>query len=221
MILNEKQTLRKRQSMSSMLTFLFTMTLLMIPAVAIDLPEGAKVGDVAPNFMLTDTENKSVSLTGYAQAKGVILVFTCNTCPYALKYEDRIIALNDKFSKYGYPVIAVNSNDPNIVPEDSPEQMRKRVSDKKFGFPYLIDETQVVAKAYGARKTPHAYVLQRAARGPGFTIEYIGAIDDDPELENPSRTKYVEKAIEALLGSTKPETTFTKAIGCTIKWKKS
>lgn len=203
----------------SMVSFLLAVTLSLMPAMAIDLPEGAKVGDAAPDFVLLNSEDKRVGLASYAEAKGIILVFTCNTCPYALKYEDRIIALNEKFSKAGYPVVAINSNDPNIVPEDSREHMQKRVAEKKFKFPYLIDETQSVAKAYGARKTPHVYVLQRNVRG--FTIEYIGAIDDDPDQENASKTKYVEKAIEALLGSAKPATTFTKAIGCTIKWKKS
>lgn len=204
----------------SMLSFLLAVTLSLMPALAIDLPEGAKVGDAAPDFVLMNTEDKRVGLASYTEAKGIILVFTCNTCPYALKYEDRIIALNEKFSKLGFPLVAINSNDPKIIPEDSREHMQKRVADKKFGFPYLIDETQNVAKAYGARKTPHVYVLQRTARG-GFSIEYIGAIDDDPDQENASKTKYVEKAVEALLGSAKPATTFTKAIGCTIKWKKS
>lgn len=202
-----------------MASILLAVTFCLMPVMAIDLPEGAKVGDAAPDFVLKNTQDKRVGLASYAEAKGVILVFTCNTCPYALKYEDRIIALNEKFSKLGYPVIAINSNDPNIIPEDSPEQMQKRVADKKYTFPYLIDETQSVAKAYGARKTPHAYVLQRTPRG--FSVEYIGAIDDDPDQDNASKTKYVERAVEALLGSAKPATTFTKAIGCTIKWKKS
>ena len=209
----------KKSRNPSMLTFLLAVTLSLMPALAIDLPEGARVGDAAPDFVLLNSEGKRVGLASYAEAKGVILVFTCNTCPYALKYEDRIIALNEKYSKAGFPVVAVNSNDPNIIPEDSRENMQKRVAEKKFKFPYLIDDTQDVAKAYGARKTPHVYVLQRTVRG--FAIEYIGAIDDDPDQDNPSKTKYVEKAIEALLGSAKPATTFTKAIGCTIKWKKS
>lgn len=209
-----------RSRTPSMLAFLLAVTLSLMPAMAIDLPEGAKVGDAAPDFVLLNTEGKRVGLASYAEAKGVILVFTCNTCPYALKYEDRIIALNEKYSKAGFPVVAINSNDTNIVPEDSREHMAKRVAEKKFKFPYLIDETQDVAKAYGARKTPHVYVLQRTVRG-GFSIEYIGSIDDDPDQDNTFKTKYVEKAIEALLGSAKPAVTFTKAIGCTIKWKKS
>lgn len=210
----------KNSRMGSMLLFMIAAMLNLMPALAIDLPEGVKVGDLAPDFVLANTEDKGVGLSTYAKAKGIILVFTCNTCPYAIKYEDRIIALNEKYAKLGYPVVAINSNDPNIVPGDSREAMQRRVSDKKFGFPYLIDETQAVAKAYGARKTPHVYVLQRTPRG-GFTVEYIGAIDDDPEQENPARTPFVDNAVHALLGSAKPVTTFTKAIGCTIKWKKS
>ncbi|MDZ4744578.1 MAG: thioredoxin family protein [bacterium] len=203
----------------TMVSFLFAVTLGLMPVMAIDLPEGAKVGDAAPDFILKNTDDKRVGLASYAEAKGIILVFTCNTCPYSVKYENRIIALNEKFSKKGFPVVAINSNDPSVMPDDAPDHMKQRALDKKFTFPYLFDETQSVAKAYGARRTPHVYVLQRTPRG--FSIEYIGAIDEDPDEEQAARPMFVDKAVEALLAGKKPEPSFTKAIGCTIKWKKS
>src|SRR5690606_4664699 len=109
--------------------------------------------------------------------KGYILIFTCNHCPFAKMYEDRIIDLHNKYAPKGFPVIAINPNDPTIVPDDSFENMQKRAEKKDYPFPYLFDETQSTAKAYGAEKTPHVYVLEK--KGNDFYVQYVGAIDNN------------------------------------------
>jgi peroxiredoxin len=180
---------------------------------------GYKVGDLASDFNLKNINEKMVSLAKYKQAKGFIVVFTCNHCPYAKAYERRIMTLDAEYAVKGYPVIAINPNDPKAYPEDSFENMQKRAIEKQYTFPYLIDETQAVAKAYGARVTPHVYLLQKTEKG--LVVAYVGAIDNDTENINPNRTNYVAPAIEALLAGKLPSIAQTKAIGCSIKWKES
>jgi len=184
-----------------------------------DLPDGVRVGDIAPDFKLKNVDGSMVTLAEtFGNQKGAIVVFTCNHCPYSVKYEDRIIALHNEFGPLGYPVVAINPNDPTVSPEDSYELMIERSSEKGFKFPYVFDATQRTALAYGARRTPHVYVLSKQKKG--FVVEYIGAIDDNPNDAAAVSTAYVSKAIQALLGGAPVETNFTKAIGCTIKWKK-
>lgn len=180
--------------------------------------EGFKVGSKATDFKLKNVDGKMVSLSDYKDAKGYIVVFTCNHCPFAKKYESRIIALDKKYKKLGYPVIAINPNDPAVEPEDSYENMQKVAKAKKYPFPYLFDETQDVAHAYGATRTPHVYLLQK--EGNSNVVKYIGAIDDNSDDASAVKEKYVENAVDALLGGKPIATDFTKAIGCTIKWKK-
>ncbi|RKR82678.1 AhpC/TSA family protein [Mucilaginibacter gracilis] len=179
---------------------------------------GYKVGDVAADFKLKNVDGKMVSLADYKSAKGYIVVFTCNHCPYAKAYESRIMDLDKMYAPKGYPVIAISPNDPVSEPQDSFDNMKKLAAEKKYTFPYTIDETQDVTRAYGAKATPHVYVLQRTTIGN--VVKYIGAIDNDTEGTNPARIKYVEAAVNALLISKTIETNTTKAIGCSIKWKK-
>jgi hypothetical protein len=146
-------------------------------------------------------------------------VFTCNHCPYAKKYESRIIALHDDYAHEGYPVIAINPNDPSQVPEDSFENMVKRAEEKQYPFHYAFDETQEVARRFGATRTPHVFLLHREADGK-FRVAYIGAIDDSPDDPTAVEQEYVRNAIEALKTGSKVDPTFTKAVGCTIKWRK-
>lgn len=180
---------------------------------------GYKPGDTAKDFKLKNVNGKTVSMADYKSAKGFIVVFTCNHCPFAKKYEDRIIALDKKFSSQGYPVIAINPNDPTEYPEDDFENMKKRAQEKEYGFPYLLDETQDIAKTYGATKTPHVYVLQKV--GKTQVVKYIGAIDDNTDDEAAVKDKYVENAIANINAGKPVEPSETKAIGCGIKWKKS
>ncbi|HMI06337.1 MAG TPA: thioredoxin family protein [Flavobacterium sp.] len=178
-------------------------------------PKGYKVGDIATDFRLKSTDNKMVSLKDYKDAKGFIVIFTCNHCPFAKAYEDRIIALDKKYSKLGYPVIAINPNNPAKQPEDAFDRMRTRAKEKNFTFPYLFDEGQRVFPQYGATKTPHVYLLQKTSKGN--EVKYIGAIDDNSEDAKAVKEKYVENAVNALLSNKEISVKETKAIGCSIK----
>jgi peroxiredoxin len=191
----------------------------MIGGSAIAGEGGYQVGDKASGFKLKNVDGTWVSLDDYKDAKGFIVIFTCNHCPYAKAYEDRIIALDRKYAKAGYPVIAINPNDAVSYPEDSYENMQKRAKEKGFTFPYLFDEEQVVYPVYGATRTPHVYILSKT--GTEMTVEYIGAIDDNYEDASKVSARYVEDAVDALMKGSKPEVTSTKAIGCSIKAKKS
>jgi len=182
------------------------------------MADGYKIGDKVNDFSLKNVDGKMVSLADSKDAKGFIVVFTCNHCPYAKAYEERIMELDKKYSPKGFPVVAINPNDPDIVPDDSFEAMVERAQEKSYTFPYLYDETQEVATAYGATRTPHVFVLERAK--DKLVVRYIGAIDNNTEDAEQADKKYVEDAIEALLSGKSVAVTETKAIGCTIKWRK-
>ena len=175
---------------------------------------GYNVGDKAADFKLENINGKYVSLSDFKDAKGFIVIFTTNHCPYAKAYEDRIIALNNKYAPKGYPVIAINPNNPELNGEDSFENMQVRAKEKRFNFPYLFDAKQTVYPEYGATRTPHVFILSK--KGKDLIVEYIGAIDDNYDDPSAVKQKYVENAVNALLAGSKPEVTFTKAIGCSI-----
>lgn len=176
---------------------------------------GYKVGDIATDFSLKNIDNKKVSLKDIKDAKGYIVIFTCNHCPYAQAYEDRIIALDKKYKKLGYPVIAINPNNPEKQKDDSFDLMKVRAKEKGFTFPYLLDEGQKIYPQYGATKTPHVYILQKTSKGN--QVKYIGAIDDNYGDEKAVKQKYVENAVDALLKNKEVAVKETKAIGCSIK----
>jgi peroxiredoxin len=178
---------------------------------------GYKIGDTATDFSLVNIDDKNVSLSDYKDARGFIVIFTCNHCPYAVAYEDRIMALDKKYKNQGYPVIAINPNDPEKQPEDSFDMMKVRAKEKGFTFPYLMDEGQKIYPQYGATKTPHVFLLQKTDEGN--VVRYIGAIDDNHEDASQVKDRYVENAVEALLKGEEITVTETKAIGCTIKVK--
>lgn len=178
---------------------------------------GYKLGDNAGDFKLRNVDGQTVSLSNFSNAKGFIIVFTGNACPYAKLYEDRILELDREFSPKGYQLIAINPNDPLKSPEDSFEMMRKKASDKGFRFPYLYDENQNVAKTFGATHTPQAYVLKNL--GGKYKVSYIGAIDDNHRDESLATERYVENAVNQLLSGRDVQVKYTKTVGCTIKWK--
>ena len=177
-----------------------------------------KIGDKVADFKLENIDNKMVSLSDFSSEKGVIIIFTCNHCPYSIAYEDRIIALDKKYKSLGYPVVAINPNDPIAYPEDSFGNMIIRAKEKGFTFPYLFDAKQSIFPTYGATKTPHVFVLKNT--NGVFTVEYIGAIDNSAKDETKVTKKYLENAINDLLAGNKPAVNTTKAIGCSIKIKK-
>jgi len=176
---------------------------------------GYGVGDIAKDIHLKNINGTYVSYDDYPDAKGFIVVFTCNTCPFSVANENRIIALDAKYKNVGYPVIAINPNNPDIQPGDSFEAMQKRAKEKGFTFPYLFDEGQKVYPLYGATKTPHVYLLQKTEKGN--EVKYIGAIDDNSRNPNAVKVKDLENAVDALLNGETIEITETKAIGCSIK----
>lgn len=179
--------------------------------------EGYKVGDKAADFNLKNVNDKMVSMSDYPDAKGFVVIFTCNHCPFAKAYQDRIIAIDKKYRPEGYPVIAISPNDPSLVPEDSFAEMQKRAKEKNYPFPYLIDAKQVVYKEYGATRTPHVFLLKK--EGKDLVVKYIGAIDDNYQDASQVKQPYLANAIDALLAGKDPDPDFTKAIGCSIKSK--
>ncbi len=177
--------------------------------------KGYDIGDVATDFKLENIDGNFISLSDFTQAKGFILIFTCNTCPYAVAYEDRIEALNKKYASKGYPVVAIMPNDISIKPGDSLAAMKKRATEKGFTFPYVIDREQSIFPQYGATKTPHVYILEK--ENNTNIVRYIGAIDDNYKDALMVKTKYVENAVDTLLNSKEVSISKTKAIGCSIK----
>lgn len=191
------------------------MLIMLITGTLTTRADGYKVGDKASDFSLKNIDGKMVSLANYPDAKGFVVIFTCNHCPFAKAYESRIMELDKKYSKKGYPVIAINPNDPEIVPEDSYDAMKARAIEKGYTFPYLIDESQEVYKMYGATRTPHVFILNK--ENGNLVVKYIGTIDDNYQDASAVTQHYVEDAINALLAGKNPDPDFTKAIGCTIK----
>ncbi|WP_417289928.1 thioredoxin family protein [Corallibacter sp.] len=201
--------------MKTLKAIIAIMALVLFSAFTITNEGGYKVGDIATDFKLENIDGTMVSLADYKDAKGFIVIFTCNTCPYAVAYEDRIEALNKKYASKGYPVIAIMPNNTDVKPGDSMEAMRARAKEKGFTFPYLMDAGQKIYPQYGATKTPHVFVLQKTSKGN--QVKYIGAIDDNYQDANAVNQKYVENAVDALLEGKEIKETHTRAIGCSIK----
>lgn len=175
-----------------------------------------QLGDKVGDFNLRNVDGKLVSLSDYNTAKGFIVVFTCNHCPFSKAYEDRIIALNNLYASKGYPVIAINPNDPTAYEDDSFENMQARAKEKNYTFPYLED-TQGVGQRFGAKRTPHVFILQKS--GGDNILRYIGTIDDSAQDASGVTKKYVEDAVNNLLNGKPVVTQTTRAIGCAIKWR--
>jgi len=200
-----------KSQIGKLLLALFTFTLISAVAPVVD---AYKVGEQAADFSLKNVDGSMVSLADYKGVNGYIVVFTCNTCPYAEMYEDRIIALHNKYASQGYPVVAINPNDPSVKPGDDFASMQTRSKEKKFPFKYLFDDGQKVYPAFGATRTPHVFLLDA-----NRYIRYIGAIDDNAQDASLVSVKYLENAIASLKAGNNPDPSETKAIGCTIKVK--
>lgn len=202
------------------LRILFTIVLAVVASFQVAAQDsGFKIGDKASDFNLKNVDGKMVSLTSMPDIKGAIVIFSCNTCPYVVAYEDRMIDLHNKYAAMGYPVIAINPNDEKVSPGDSFEKMQERAKQKNFPFPYVYDKTQEVIKTYGGTRTPHVYLLNK--EGNDFIVKYIGAIDNNYQDANAVTERYVENAMSAIMGGKSIPLTTTKAIGCTIKWTKA
>src|SRR5690554_7963438 len=173
------------------------------------------VGSVAPDFSLPNIDGTTVSLSDYENEKGVIVIFSCNPCPYVIAYEDRMIALHNEFAPLGYPVVFINPNDPVQQPADVVERMRERAEAKGYPFPYLVDEGQHVYPAYGASRTPEIFLLKNNGNG-NFTVAYTGTVDDNYKDAAAVTAPYAANAVRALLAGNNPDPATTVAIGCGI-----
>ncbi|TKD59077.1 thioredoxin family protein [Flavobacterium sp. ASW18X] len=194
---------------------LFTNLLILLFVAVGWAQNGYEIGDKASDFSLKNVNGKVVSLVDYPEAKGFLVIFTCNTCPYAQAYEDRIIELHTKYAPKDVPVIAINPNNPVVEPGESFKEMIARADAKEMEYPYLVDEGQKVFPLYGATRTPHVFLLEKTQNGN--IVRYIGAIDDNYQNAALVEDRYVEDAVNAMLAGKQIEVTTTKAIGCSIK----
>lgn len=173
-----------------------------------------EIGQKAPDFSLPGVDGKTYSLDSFADAKVLVVVFSCNHCPFVVGSEDR---MNDFYRDYrdkGVAMVAINSNETENHPTDSFEHMVQRAADKGFEFPYVRDESQEVALAYGALRTPHWYVFDSDGR-----LRYTGRMDDNPREPGKETTHELRDAVEAILTGKTPEVEVTNPIGCNVKWK--
>lgn len=173
-----------------------------------------KIGSKAPDFNLIATNDKSYSLNSFDEKKALIIVFSCNHCPYVQAYEERIKQIQKDYGN-DLQVAAINSNEDINYPEDSFEEMKNRASQREFNFPYLRDETQQTAKAYGASHTPEIFLFDKERK-----LAFHGKIDDNWQDEKNVRARYLRNAIDELLAGKTISVPETFTIGCTIKWKR-
>lgn len=176
--------------------------------------EELAIGAAGPTFSLMGTDGKTYSLADYKEKKGVAVIFTCNACPYAKAFEDRINKLAKEYQPKGIAFVAINPNDPGRVPEDSYDNMVKRAKEKGFVFPYVYDSTSEVAAAYGAKVTPHVFLLDANSK-----LVYRGRIEDETDAKK-VKSRDLKEALNALLAGKPIKMTETKAFGCSIKWRK-
>lgn len=172
-------------------------------------------GDSLIEFSLPATDGQTYSAHEFFRsAKAAIVVFTCNHCPYVRAWEDRINALARDYTSQDVRMLAISSNDVSRYPADSMENMAKRAVEKSFVFPYLYDESQTVAYAYGAERTPELFLFDASGK-----LRYHGALDDNYEDESAVKHRYAKEALDAIIADKEVLTPETKPVGCTIKWK--
>lgn len=175
--------------------------------------EGIALGDAAPELELPDTEGYTTTLPEEGEANAVVVVWTCNHCPYALAWHDRITSVARDYAPRGVRFVAVNSNDAERYPSDSPEAMAERYEAWQWGMPYVFDETQETARSFGAQTTPDLFVFDGDLR-----LRYRGAPDADPK-DASQEAAWLRAALDAVLEGEEPEPAETKPVGCSIKWK--
>ena len=173
-----------------------------------------KLGDKAPDFKLPGVDGQTHILHDYADKNALVVIFSCNHCPYVQAWEDRIINIQSNYMGDGIQLIAISTNDTAEYPADSFSEMIKRSSQKGFNFPYLYDESQTIAKAYGAERTPEVFVFDNTQK-----LAYHGAIDDNYEDPASVKEHYLRNALDAIISNATPSVPETPPIGCTIKWK--
>ncbi len=173
-----------------------------------------KIDSLLPQFNLPGTDGNSYSSEGFKNKNILIVIFSCNHCPYVQAYEERMIDLQKEFKDRGVQIVAINSNDDSKYPEDSFDEMKKRAVERKFNFPYLRDETQKIAKAFGASHTPQIFLFNKERK-----LKYEGKIDDNWQEPDRVQNHYLRDAITEVLDEREVSIPETFSIGCTIKWK--
>ncbi len=172
-----------------------------------------ELGERAPEFSLPGVDGKTYRLSGFRDQPVLCVIFMCNHCPYVKATIDRMIALQRDYAARGVQLIGINANETANYPEDDLPHMIRWAKEKPITFPYLRDEAQAVARAYGAERTPHIFLFDRER-----TLRYTGAIDDNVQDPTKVKHRYLQEAIDALLANQAPKETQTHAMGCTIKW---
>jgi thiol-disulfide isomerase/thioredoxin len=181
-------------------------------SIAGEFNQVLSIGDAAPSWNdLPGVDGKSHSLADLKDSKAIVVVFTCNSCPYAVDVEDRLVALNNKYSDKGVSLVAVNVNQ---VEDDRLPAMKQKAEAKKFEFAYLFDETQKIAKEFGAKYTPEFFVIDGERK-----VAYMGAMDDSPDGRKVTKS-YVDSAIESVLAGGRPDVTETVPIGCRVRMER-
>jgi len=186
------------------------------PMFAQDAPKALGLGAAIPmaDQKMKNVDGKEIAVADVKGAKGTLVVFTCNACPYAKGWEDRIVALGNEYKSKGIGVIAVNANDPGKVSEDGYDQMKTRAQEKHFGFPYVVDATSGLAKAYGATRTPEAFLFDAQGK-----LVYHGTIDDNMQDPEKVSSRYLSDALAAVSSGKDVPVKETKAMGCGIKFR--
>jgi peroxiredoxin len=171
------------------------------------------ITETAPSFTLPGVDGRDHSLDDYGDAESLVLVQSCNHCPYVQAWEGRLIAIQQEYGDRGVRIVAISSNDVSKHPEDSFDQMQLRAREQGFNFDYLYDESQEVARALGSERTPEVFVFDRERR-----LAYHGAIDDSRD-ESAVTIRYLRDALDAVLTREVPAVAETPPVGCTVKWR--
>lgn len=185
-------------------------------AFAQDAPSSLAIGLAAPkaDVAMKNVDGKEVSIRSVAGAKGTLVVFTCNHCPWAKAWESRIVEIGNAAAAKGIGVIAVNANDPAAYAEDSFDEMRKRAGERGMRFPYVVDADSGVARAFGATRTPEVFLFD--AKG---LLVYKGAVDDNAKDPAAVKERFLANAVDAVASGSAPKVSETKALGCSIKFR--
>jgi len=173
------------------------------------------IGSHIVAFKLKNVDGKMISAEELSKGKqATVIIFSCNHCPYVQAWEDRIVQLGKTYEPRGVAFALINANDPTKHPEDSYPEMIKRAKSKGYPFPYLHDEDQSVAKAYGATRTPEVFLFNAQGK-----LRYHGRVDDNYEDPKKVRSQDLKDALEAVLGGQAPTVSETPVVGCSVKWK--
>jgi peroxiredoxin len=173
-----------------------------------------QIGDKAISFKLQGVDGIEHSLNDYSKKNAVVVIFSCNHCPYVQAWQDRMVQIQSAYMSKGVQLIAINANDASKYPDDSFAKMKERAREKSFNFPYLYDETQKVARAYAAQRTPEVFLFDKSS-----TLQYHGSIDDNYDDPAAVKEHYLRNALDSVLAGTKAPVSETKPVGCTVKWK--